>query len=213
MNRDILFDLDGTLIDSSPGILASFARVLAQHGVTPTAPLEAGLIGPPLIETLRKVCGIDDEARLRRLADAFKADYDTEGCRATPAFPGVAAGLAQLADAGARLYIVTNKRGVPTRRILQTLDLARHFTGIHTRDETDPPAPSKAVLTARLISHYRIDPARACFVGDTHEDADAARQNALPFIHAAYGYGAAGIAAHATLQRFADLPSLINAWP
>ena len=48
MPPDILFDLDGTLIDSSPGILASFARVLAAHGLTPVVPLEPLLIGPPL---------------------------------------------------------------------------------------------------------------------------------------------------------------------
>ena len=53
MPPDILFDLDGTLIDSSPGILASFGRVLAAHGLEPLVPLDASLIGPPLAETLR----------------------------------------------------------------------------------------------------------------------------------------------------------------
>ena len=64
MPYDILFDLDGTLIDSSPGILASFERVLAAHGMRAAVPLEASLIGPPLAVTLRQVSGIEDEAGL-----------------------------------------------------------------------------------------------------------------------------------------------------
>lgn len=212
MDADILFDLDGTLIDSSPGILASFGRILAADGLRPAVPLEASLIGPPLMVTLRQVSGLADEARLARLAEAFKADYDSAGCLATEMFPGVAAGLAQLAAAGARLFIVTNKRMLPTRRILEALGLAQCFAGIHTRDETEPPAVSKAAVTKRLVAHYGIDPARTCFVGDSDEDAAAARENGLAFIHASYGYGGSALPVrpHAVLERFAELPSLLG---
>ncbi|MBM3392071.1 MAG: HAD family hydrolase [Betaproteobacteria bacterium] len=215
MQADILFDLDGTLIDSSPGILASFARVLAAHGLKPAVPLEASLIGPPLAVTLRQVSGLGDtgdEALLARLVEAFKADYDSAGYLTTEVFPGVAAGLAALATGGARLFVVTNKRLVPTRRILEALGLARYFSGIHTRDETDPPAPSKSAVTRRVIARYGIDAARACFVGDSDEDAAAARENGLAFIHAAYGYGAAGIAERpaAVLDGFDELPGLVD---
>lgn len=211
MSADILFDLDGTLIDSSPGILASFGRVLAADGLRPAMPLEASLIGPPLAVTLQQVSGIADEARLARLVEAFKQDYDTAGYLATEVFPGVAAGLAQLTAAGSRLFIVTNKRMLPTRRILEALGLARHFAGIHTRDETEPMAPSKTAVTQRVVARYGIERSRAFFVGDSDEDAAAARENSLAFIHAAYGYGAAGIAETpaAVLDRFSRLPDLI----
>jgi len=213
MPPDILFDLDGTLIDSSPGILASFARVLAAHGLAPAVPLEASLIGPPLAVTLAQVSGVANEVLLARLVEAFKADYDSEGYRSTEVFPGVAEGLAQLAAAGHRLYIVTNKRMVPTRRILEAVGLAQFFAGIHTRDETEPPAPSKAAVTKRILARYGIDPAQALFVGDSDEDAAAARENGLRFIHAAYGYGGAGIAAapDAVLRHFAELPDTVDA--
>ena len=211
MPADILFDLDGTLIDSSPGILASFGRVLAADGLRPAMPLEASLIGPPLAVTLQQVSGIADEARLARLVEAFKQDYDTAGYLATEVFPGVAAGLAQLTAAGSRLFIVTNKRMLPTRKILLSLGLAQHFTGIHTRDETEPMAPSKAAVAGRVIARYSVAPARACFVGDSDEDAAAARENGLVFIHACYGYGGAGIKAGGMrLDRFEDLPGLIE---
>ncbi len=211
MSADILFDLDGTLIDSSPGILASFGRVLAADCLRPAMPLEASLIGPPLAVTLQQVSGIADEARLARLVEAFKQDYDTAGYLATEVFPGVAAGLAQLTAAGSRLFIVTNKRMLPTRKILLSLGLAQHFTGIHTRDETEPMAPSKAAVAGRVIARYSVAPARACFVGDSDEDAAAARENGLVFIHACYGYGGAGIKAGGMrLDRFEDLPGLIE---
>ncbi|MBI4989039.1 MAG: HAD hydrolase-like protein [Rhodocyclales bacterium] len=225
MPPDILFDLDGTLIDSSPGILATFERVLAAHGLRAAVPLEASLIGPPLAVTLRRIAGlgdIGDEALLGRLVEAFKRDYDTAGCLSTCAFDGVAEGLAQLADGGARLFIVTNKRMVPTRRILEALGLAHRFAGIHTRDETEPMAPSKSAVTQRVIDLYGIDRGRAFFVGDSDEDAAAARENGLRFIHAAYGYGAAGIPQGLpsvvasrpciVLDHFARLPDIVDAF-
>src|SRR5690606_33266204 len=93
------------------------------------------------------------------------------------------------------------------------LGLSQFFAGIHTRDETEPPTASKAAVTKRLVAHYGIDSSRACFVGDSDEDAAAARENGLAFIHAAYGYGAAGIASQpdAVLKDFLRLPALADA--
>jgi phosphoglycolate phosphatase len=213
MNRpaDILFDLDGTLIDSSPGILASFKRVLDANGLQAAVPLEASLIGPPLGETLQRISGIADEAVLARLIEAFKQDYDTVGYRQTFAFAGVPEGLRRLAESGARLFIVTNKRMVPTRKILDALDLARYFTGVHTRDESVPMSPSKSAVTRRVVAQYAIAPGNALFVGDSEEDRRAATENGMAFVHAAYGYGdlsSAAPAAFSTLARLTDLPAL-----
>lgn len=189
MPSDILFDLDGTLIDSSPGILASFQRVLDANGLRAVVPLEASLIGPPLGETLQRISGIADDAVLSRLTEAFKQDYDTTGYRQTLAFEGVPEVLRLLSEEGSRLFIVTNKRMVPTRKILAELNLARYFTGVHTRDETVPMASSKSGVTKRVIAQYAIVPDKAFFVGDSEEDATAAKDNHLRFILAIYGYG------------------------
>lgn len=189
MIRDILFDLDGTLIDSSPGILASFARVLAAHGLAPVVALDPSIIGPPLADTLRTLSGIGDETLLAALADDFKRDYDAAGYRETTLYPGVAEGLAVLAAAGTRLFIVTNKRMRPTRKILDHLGIAGHFTGVHSRDETTPAAASKAAVVRRVIADRAVERRHAVFVGDSNEDAAAARKNGLRFAHAAWGYG------------------------
>ena len=83
MIRDILFDLDGTLIDSSPGILASFARVLAARGLAPVVALDPSIIGPPLADTLRRISGIGDEARGWK---ADKRQVRCQSCRAISVF-------------------------------------------------------------------------------------------------------------------------------
>lgn len=212
MPPDILFDLDGTLIDSSPGILASFQRVLDAGGLRPVVPLESSLIGPPLGETLKRISGIEDETALAGLIEAFKQDYDNAGFRQTLAFDGVAEGLERLAAAGSRLFIVTNKRLVPTRKILDALGLAGYFTGVHTRDETAPMSPSKSAVTKRVMALYAITPGNAFFVGDSEEDRQAAEENGLLFVHATYGYGAvadAGRLGGMILERMIDLPDLV----
>ena len=73
----LVFDLDGTLIDSAPAILASFREAFAGTSVTPVRSIDESVIGPPLTETLQLLSGSDDSALIGRLADAFKASYDS----------------------------------------------------------------------------------------------------------------------------------------
>lgn len=189
MPKHLLFDFDGTLIDSAGGILASFAAVLARYGRQPAVALERSLIGPPLRETLRTVSGCTDDAELDRLVAAFKDDYDASGYLKTQAYPGVAAALAQLHASGAALFIVTNKRLVPTTRILAHFGWERLFQGVFALDGTVPPAANKAALLAQVIAQRKIDAARATMVGDTPEDHAAAARNGLRFAAAQWGYG------------------------
>jgi len=213
MPPDVLFDLDGTLIDSSVGVLSTFERLLASRGLTPVVKLDASIIGPPLEVTLRHITGIGSSAELREMADAFKNDYDSRGYRETVVYAGVPDVLRRLVEDGSRLFVVTNKRMVPTRAILGELTIERLFAGIHTRDETEPPALSKSDVVRRLISRYGLEPRRAIFVGDSEEDAAAALENGLAFVHAEYGYGviprSAGLSCF-SLKRFRDLPAVIE---
>ena len=78
----ILFDLDGTLIDSAPAILASFQAAFAASGVTPVRPISNDIIGPPLTETLQLLAGSTDATLIARLSEAFKASYDSSGYQA-----------------------------------------------------------------------------------------------------------------------------------
>jgi len=188
----IVFDLDGTLIDSAGAILASYRAAFAACGLTPVRSIEPGIVGPPLGETLRLLAGSEDSARIARLADAFRQSYDSEGLLETLPYPGVDDMLRALHTAGRKLFIATNKRIHPTRLIVGHLGWGDIFDSVVALDFFTPPLPSKAAMLGRLLADQGFDAQRAVYVGDRIEDGEAAEANGLPFIAAAWGYGIAG---------------------
>ena len=148
--RAILFDFDGTLIDSATSVLASLDHALKRSNVTPVVTLDRALIGPPLRETLATLTGSDDAALLDILAQAFRDDYDTRGYTRTEVYAGVPEMLQGLQTQGIALHIVTNKRIAATRRILEHLGWTAWFAGIYALDALEPAAPNKPHLVAEV---------------------------------------------------------------
>ena len=207
----ILFDLDGTLIDSAPAILASFQAAFAASGVTPVRPISNDIIGPPLTETLQLLAGSTDATLIAHLSEAFKASYDSSGYRATTAYAGVSELLHELAGAGYSLSIATNKRLHPTRLILDFLGWQRCFAHVYALDLFTPRLPDKASMLQRLISDQGIPPATAVYIGDRAEDGLAATANQLPFIAATWGYGSLSPAELAPGWKLASTPQALAA--
>jgi len=185
---DVIFDLDGTLIDSAPSILNCFGLTLASQSIEPTVPLTEALIGPPLRETLVKLSGIRDEIRLTTMIEGFKQQYDLTGYKATEVFPGINDMLHKLHDADLRLYIATNKRLRPTRLILEHFGWTGLFDAVYACDSCSPSFGSKSRMLAVLIGSEGISPGQAVYVGDRSDDKNAATDNALNFIAALWGY-------------------------
>ena len=185
----IVFDLDGTLIDSAPAILASFRAAFAHTGIAPAVTIDESVIGPPLTETLQLLSGSDDPALIGRLAEAFKVSYDGAGYRETTAYAGVGELLAELAGAGLTLSIATNKRIHPTRLILDHLGWREHFAHVYALDLISPRLPNKAAMIARLLADQGIAKEQAIYIGDRSEDGESADANGLPFIAVTWGYG------------------------
>ena len=125
MISTLLFDLDGTLIHSAPGILAAFRKVLVEARVEPVDAIDERVIGPPLMATLARLTGIGPGTTLDSLAAAFKATYDTVGVLHADPYPGCVDMLDRLMIARRRSYIVTNKRRVPAVAIAQRLGATR----------------------------------------------------------------------------------------
>ncbi|MEI7868320.1 MAG: HAD hydrolase-like protein [Candidatus Methylumidiphilus sp.] len=192
MDIHIIFDLDGTLIDSSPSILSSFSTTLLSHNIQPAKSLDSSLIGPPLRETLSKLTESDDSELLDRLSATFKSYYDTEGYKSTEVFPGVHELLAELCRRNIPLYIATNKRLHPARLILEHLNWAKYFRGVYALDSIIPHLSSKAAMLGYLLEEVGIKATQAIYVGDKLEDGLAADGNSLPFFAACWGYGVLG---------------------
>jgi len=186
----IIFDLDGTLIDSSTSILAGFAAAFAEEQLVPTHPLSPEIIGPPLKETLAMLAGSSDPDLIDRLAERFKAHYDTEGFKETTVFEGVPEMLQTLWQSGRPMHIATNKRLLPTLKILDHLGWRQYFKEVKALDAWSPPAKSKGEMIGRLLVEAAIPIESALYVGDREEDYLAATANQLAFAHAAWGYGA-----------------------
>lgn len=181
----IIFDLDGTLIDSAPSILASMHAAFDAAGLRPVRPLAHDLIGPPLHETLAALLPGEHASQVPRLADLFKAHYDATGYRDTRVYEGVGDMLQELQRHGCRLWIATNKRILPTRRIVDHLEWGGLFEEVHALDAFTPPLRGKSAMLAALHSRLHTPP---LYVGDRPEDATAAAQAGLPFLLVAWGY-------------------------
>ena len=190
--RSILFDFDGTLIDSAPGILASFGAALRLTGITPAVPLVASLIGPPLPLTAAALVGRDDPVAITALTAAFRADYDEAGYRATAVYEGIPQLLDGLAAAGIALRIVTNKRILPTLRILDHPGWRDWFESVYALDALQPAAANKPALVATVLKKHELVLDRTWMVGDSEEDRRSAETNGLRFFAAQWGYGSAG---------------------
>ena len=119
----IIFDLDGTLVDSSPSILSSLQESFKQTNISPEFPITSNLIGPPLdhiISTVAPSCTLDQS---NLLISTFKEIYDHQGVFSTNLYPGINLVLKSLSTLGLPLFIVTNKRHSPAIIIVSHLGL------------------------------------------------------------------------------------------
>jgi phosphoglycolate phosphatase len=188
MYRHIVFDLDGTLIDSAPSIIASFAYAFSAVGIEPCKAITADVVGPPLMPTLASLAGSEAVDLLERLATKFKAHYDSESYQKATVYAGIEALLEAFKQADLAMYIATNKRDLPTQKLVRYLDWNRYFKGVFALDSYKPPLASKPLMVAQIIADYQIDPKQAIYVGDRYEDGLAADYNKMQFAMAAWGY-------------------------
>ena len=190
VKRHIIFDLDGTLIDSSESILASISRAFDESNQVLRYPLTNKIIGPPLQETLAHLSGTEDHSILKLLSDRFKENYDEKGFLQTKVYPGISAMLTTLMGHNFYMYVVTNKRIVPTLKILNHLGWDKYFKEICSIDSIRNfgKDKSKAGILLHIIKNNNISN-NSVYIGDHKDDLVASTKAGIPFFHATWGYG------------------------
>ncbi len=191
----ILFDLDGTITDSAPGIVDCFRHALAAVGAPP--PDDAtlrGVVGPPIVHTLRRL-GLS-EADVRRARAAYRERYDAQGWAQNAVFPGLPDLLRDLARPGVTLGVATSKNERMARRILRHFDLDGPFTFIGGASDDDTRIEKGDVIAHTLTAlGRRPHPPESggtpgvVLVGDRSHDVLGAARFGIPTILVGWGYG------------------------
>jgi phosphoglycolate phosphatase len=185
----LIFDLDGTLTDSKPGIVGCLRQVIDERGLDFPGPLDH-FIGPPVEEWVRYLLPEGSEKDHEALARDYRSCYDREGWLNNSVYSGVREMLVQLRAAGSALYVCTSKHEHFAIRILEMFELAPYFAGIYG-DRIEYVSHAKADLLARILSERAIKPGNAWMIGDRRFDIEAAHANDVRCIAAGWGYGSA----------------------
>ena len=215
----VLFDLDGTLTDSAPGIIGGFRHALATVGAPePSDEVVADVVGPPMIETFRRL-GLD-EARTQQALDAYFDSYDAGGGWADNSlFDGIEPVLANLVASGARLGVATSKAERFATRIIEHFGLSEYFEFIGGASN-DLTRRAKADVIEHTLRNLGVEPVPGgtvdvVMVGDRDHDVHGAAKWGIPTIYVGWGYGRGDESADAEwiANTVADLDELFTGRP
>ncbi len=185
----LIFDLDGTLTDSKPGILGCLRKVLDARGMGDQGPLDR-FIGPPVEEWVIDLLPNGSEDDRIALARDYRACYDREGWRNNSVFPGVREMLQELHRQGFPLYVCTSKQQHFAVRILDAFELSGLFTAVDG-DRAEYASHSKVDLLGKILSERSLGSDTTWMIGDRSFDIEAAHANGLRCLAAGWGYGTA----------------------
>jgi len=185
----LIFDLDGTLTDSKPGIVGCLRKVLDDRKMSDQGSLDR-FIGPPVEEWTAELLPHGSDEERTALARDYRACYDSEGWSNNTVYPGIREMLADLRGAGFPLYVCTSKHQRFAIRILDAFELSPFFSGIYG-DKSEYESHSKVDLLARLLSEQSFSRDAAWMIGDRSFDIGAAHANHIRCVAAGWGYGSA----------------------
>ncbi len=211
----LVFDLDGTLVDSAPDLREALNQMLRERGRPPLAlPQVRRMIGdgvPALVRRALAASGADPSESVTALP-RFLALYEPNAARLTRAYPGVRQTLAALRRQGYRTAVCTNKPQRASLAVLEGLGLLAFFDAVAGGDRFTVRKPDPGHLLG-LIDELDAAPRAAAMIGDNENDAAAAHAAGLPLLLMRYGYARTdpeSLGAAALLDRFADLPGALD---
>jgi phosphoglycolate phosphatase len=187
LNKAIIFDFDGTLVDSEKAIYECFQKITKR--IVPERERYAKniLIGPPLRDTASEILGPKNQDLLDEFVQSFIIIHDEQVIRHTQPYADVIQALKHLHTKNIPMAVATNKRLAPTEKLMDHFGWNDYFSFIECSD-SQPEMRNKDVMIQDIINQNESFHG-SYFVGDTVNDGLSANLNQLLFIKACYGYG------------------------
>ena len=186
LNQAIIFDFDGTLVDSEKAIyqcIQSITNYLAPERIDYAKNI---LIGPPLRDTASEILGPKHQGQLDKFVNLFIEMHDKHAIKNAQPYPKVIETLKKLSMKKISMAVATNKRYAPTIKLINHFGWQDYFTSIECSDSKSQ-IRNKDEMIKEILKNNNFS--KAFFVGDTVNDGLSANLNQLPFILARYGYG------------------------
>jgi len=217
MTQAVIFDLDGTLIDSLPDVMNALNAVLADNDRHPVTRDEAKLMvgggAEPLLERAFAITGdVLSPQRMTSCVEAFTAYYRANPATETTIFEGVVTALQVLAERGLRLGICTNKPHQSALQVLEALSLDGHFAACLGKASVPFHKPDRRHYdeVARALG---VPPERSLYVGDSETDVATARNAGVPIVLVPFGYSrapAGDLGGDRVIGHFSELPDVVD---
>jgi phosphoglycolate phosphatase len=209
----VIFDLDGTLVDTAPDLVDSLNLILAREGMPPLPYGRARLmIGGGVKPMLERALQAEGRAmppqEVDRIFENYLAHYASHIADRSRPFPGLETALDELTSRNCRLAVCTNKFEGLSRRLLDALGLSHRFEAICGQDTIGVKKPDPRILQETL-RRAGGSPRRALLVGDSPTDIDTARAAGIPIVAVDFGYSDPPVATFAPdrlISHFDSLP-------
>ena len=188
--KNIIFDLDGTLVNSSEEVLNCFAKAFekANYPLDKTK-LTSDVIGPPLRQILQTLAPeLTDEEKISEITSNFRQIYDYDENDISVMYDGIYDLLNTLKKEGHKLFIATFKPQIPTMRIVKMFEIEHLFEDIYTIDKFGKKIPKEEMIT-NIISKYNLQKNETVMIGDAASDMTAAKGAGIDGIGVLWGYG------------------------
>ena len=211
MSKAIIFDFDGTLVDSENSIYECFQSITKLIAPERESFAKNILIGPPLRETASEILGFDYKNKLDKFVNLFIEMHDENAMKHTKPYPDVTNILHTLYKKKVSMAVATNKREAPTIKLIDHFGWKDYFKFTECSD-SEPQTRNKDEMIQDILKHDNAF-YKAIFIGDTVNDGLSANLSQLKFIKATYGYGKnqdwSKVNVHIAINKFSEILKLI----